>query len=327
METAPPEAEGNTSIETYTPEAPWLNRKPEDGDPPDDEATRATFAKVLQSGLRGAKLNAAGQPPNVYVIFGFASQGYAEDHEGGWAHVVKVLEEWCLANDERHREAGTGWILMTQGDGDYGKKSIESIAQYIRTREPAVPVVFIQSNFGYAEPGTPYWPTYASAGFFGPGVFHQKQKLDKEGKPRTKKDGSPMLAEAWGGYVKDENGTPTGQLGFPDDAIIHQSFGTELLRDHLGGIFVAGGGDITAEQVALYGLRTQGRPGDCFVPAVAVDHSESKLNGLLAPGYKEDAEGKEKETAGVLKVTLQPPKLPGEERDEPPPDRGCCNTL
>ena len=83
-----------------------------------------------------------------------------------------------------------------------------------------VPVVFIQSDFGYAAPGSDYWPTYASAGYFGPGLCHDEPKLDKacllsfiadvcantlkrcalqEGKPRVNKAGVPMKAEAWGG--------------------------------------------------------------------------------------------------------------------------------
>ena len=40
---------------------------------------------------------------------------------------------------------------MSQGDGDYGHDSIETIAQMVAAR--GVPVVFLQSDFGYAEPG------------------------------------------------------------------------------------------------------------------------------------------------------------------------------
>jgi hypothetical protein len=294
--------------EAYTPENPWINAKDKEGNIPDD---RAAFVDVMQHRLVGARLNKSGEKPNLYLIFGFASQGYG-DSETGWPRVESQLDEWCKKNDERHREAGTGWILMTQGDGDYNKKSIESIAQYARNRVPPIPVIFIQSHFGYAAPGTPYWPTYASAGFFGPGLFHDKPKLDKEGNPRMDKDGNGMKAEAWGGYVKDAEDKPTGEYGFPDAAIMLQDFAGVKIREHLGGIFVAGGGEITKEQVALYGLRAQGREGDYFVAATTVDGSESPLNTLLAPGYMEDALALEK-AGGTLKVAIEPPP------DLPPP--------
>lgn len=291
-----------------TTEAPWINEKGPDGGVPDTDETRATFLHILKARLSGAKLNEAGQPPNIYLIFGFASQGYG-DMENGWPLVESTLEAWCRENDERHAEAGTGWILMTQGDGDYGKKSIESIAQYVRTRgdqgKPQVPVVFIQSDFGYAAPGTDYWPTYASAGYFGPGLCHDKPKLDKEGKPRVNKAGVPMKAEAWGGYVKDANDTPTGQLGFPDSAIVEQDFDGEELRNHLGGIFVAGGGAITAEQVALYQMRQAGRAGDIYVPALALDGSASVLNASLASGYEDEAKEAVQSSRGKVKLTLE----------------------
>merc|ERR1711998_827051 len=78
--------------------------------------------------------------------------------------------------------------------------------------------------------------------------------------------------------------------GFPDDAILNHTFDGVCLRDHLGGIFVAGGGDITREQVEIYKLRAAGRPGDYFQPANALDGTPSKLNEVLLTGNVEDAE-------------------------------------
>lgn len=255
---------------------PWFNKKTDEGLPPAD---RAMFVEVLRRHLVGARLAdpSMGETPNLYLAFGFASQGYGE-----WESVERALEQWCQQNDERHRQ--TGWILMTQGDGDYGKKSIETIAQYVAAR--GTPVVFMQSDYGYAEPGSAYWPTYASAGFFGPGLYHQQAKLGQDGQPRVGKDGAVMLKEAWGGYVKDLEGMRTGELAFPDAAMLEESF-DERLSDHLGGIFIAGGGDITAEQVEVYQFGQAGREGDCFVPAVTEGGVESKLNSMLAPTFAE----------------------------------------
>jgi len=255
------------------------------------------------------------EPPNLYLIFGFASQGYCEhdpDGKNGWPAVERILEQYCKENDERHKATGTGWILVTQGDGDYGQKSIESIAQYVRNRDPPTPVVFVQSDYGYAEPGTAYWPSYASAGIFGPGEFHDIPKLDKEGNIRKNKDGEILKSEAWGGYVKDKDSQRTPLLGFPDQAIMTHDFDGVCLRSHLGGLFVAGGGAITEDQVALYSMRNCGRAGDYFIPSVTKDGSESPLNALLAHGSEEEAKAAVKVQGpdGKLRVHLEPPFPP-----------------
>jgi len=263
------------ALQTYTAEKPWINTKGSCG-----PEKRQEFYSILTSGLQGAQLSGK----NLYLVFGFASQGYAEEGPFGWPDVQKSLEAWCQQNDERHKADGTGWILMTQGDGDYGIKSIESIAQYVSKREPKTPVVFIQSHLGYAEPGSKYWPTYASAGYFGEGVYHNAAKLDKEGNPRVGEDGSPMLQEAWGGYVKGATGERTGAFAFPDDAIHNQTFGNDSLAAHLGGVFVAGGGAITEEQVEMYELFKSSRQGDCFQAAVTKDGNPSNLNEVYVTG-------------------------------------------
>merc|ERR1712100_817151 len=249
---------------------PWYNK------PLEETADRSHFLRTLRHDLVGARLAdpTKGEIPNLYLAFGFASQGYGE-----WEGVEKALEAWCERNDERHKQ--TGWILMTQGDGDYGKKSIESIAQFVAAR--GTPVVFIQSHYGFAEPGSAYWPTYASAGFFGRGVFHQQAKLGQDGQEKVGKDGEVLLKEVWGGYRKDSKGERTGEVGFPDAAMLEESFDGVVLGDCLGGIFVAGGGDITMEQVEMYRFGEAGRAGDCYVCATTEAGVESKLNAVLAP--------------------------------------------
>jgi hypothetical protein len=82
--------------------------------------------------------------------------------------------------------------------------------------------------------------------------------------------------------VKDEQGKRTKQLAFPDDAMTRLDFGGGSLMRHLGGLFVAGGGDITREQAEVYQLLANGRPGDCFVPAETMEHVPSKLNSLYS---------------------------------------------
>eukprot|EP00656_Telonema_subtile_P028358 TRINITY_DN3077_c0_g1_i7.p1 TRINITY_DN3077_c0_g1~~TRINITY_DN3077_c0_g1_i7.p1 ORF type:complete len:296 (-),score=68.73 TRINITY_DN3077_c0_g1_i7:97-984(-) len=76
----------------------------------------------------------------------------------------------------------------------------------------------------------------------------------------------------WGGYVKDAAGCPTKQLAYVDWAMQKQRFGGVRLIDHVGGIFIAGGGEITVEQAEIYDIlaidpRTKEllRPGDFVV--------------------------------------------------------------
>lgn len=259
-----------------TPKCPWFNR-PQHQNQTDNDEDRQRFADVLQSGsLRGRRIDKDNADnKNLYLCIGFASQGYAD-----WPSVEQALSAWCDANDERHREAGTGWILLTNGDGNYNRKSIESIAQFVSAR--GTPVVFVQSDFAYCEPDDTYWPTYASAGFFGKGVFHDLDKVDEAGWPLRDADGAPQKRECWGGFAKDSAGAWNGRISYPDAAVLHEEFDNLTLGAHLGGIFVAGGGDIACEQVELYGWDGS-RDGDCFVPASAADGTPSKLNATLSP--------------------------------------------
>lgn len=78
--------------------------------------------------------------------------------------------------------------------------------------------------------------------------------------------------------------------------------GEIMLKNHIGGIFVAGGGAITSEQCFLWRLRDGSRPGDYFVPAKSLDGSDSPLNQLLLPGYVREA--KLAAAASGLGVTL-----------------------
>lgn len=239
-----------------------------------NEQERENFLEILRSGLTGGRLADLNEsePKNLYMVFGFASQGY-----GNWEEIESKLEKWCDLNDKKHKE--TGWILMTQGDGNYGKKSIESIAQFVAAR--GTPVVFIQSHYGYAEPGTKYWPTYASAGLFGEGIHHDQPKLLPCGTPKKDKYENAMFKEVWGGYRKDNEGKRTGEIGFPDAAVLQDTVNGVCLKDYLGGIFIAGGGDITLEQTELYNFKNADRDGDCYVSAETVKGEASKLNKIF----------------------------------------------
>lgn len=58
----------------YTPSTPWLNKKDAAGNLPIGIEVEDEFLQVLRGKLEGARLNAEGEPPNLYLLFGFASQ-------------------------------------------------------------------------------------------------------------------------------------------------------------------------------------------------------------------------------------------------------------
>ena len=246
--------------EPHTLANPWCNRRPTpDGAVPYDSRTRAEFARVLRD---------LGLMNNLCGVFGFASQGFGNADE-----VAAKFDHWC---DENDAHFGTNaWILVTQGDGDYQHPSIATLAHTAARR--GVPVVFVQSDFGYAEPGWQQWPQYATAGIFGPGVYTHAP--DAKGVVAQKK--------CWGGFQQSEDGFRTGTLSFPDSAILTHEFDGLRLVEHLAGIFVAGGGDITVEQsTEIYMLMTAGRSRDRYVAATSAAGVPSLLNQRFGDSQK-----------------------------------------
>lgn len=266
---APPAKKARTTDDTlYTLDAPWTNHGV------DSESRWNTFMDVLCKKLDGGRLNTPEEPPNLYMAFGFNKRGYSS-----YDAVERALSGWCDANDARHNGYDGKWLLLTHGDFAVGHPSLETIASFVQRR--GTPVVFLASDFAYATPGSPEWPAYASAGYFGPGRRHAIPKLDDDGQPLQDINGEVDYRECWGGYVHDANGVATTELSFPDEAVLHKSFGGRQLYDHLGGIFAAGGGDVTAQQADIYGLLSGKRTGDFFVPASDLSGTNSPLSELL----------------------------------------------
>lgn len=250
----------------YNIEYPWMNTKV-NGSLPDFETSWSFFTNVLFNGELGVRVI----DQNIYPIAGFSSDGYSN-----WKDIEPQLSAWCDTNDQRHKN--TGWILMTDGERDYGHKSIESIAQFVAAR--GNPVVFLQSHFGYSEPCDTNWPTYASAGFFGPGKY-------------SFINGDKVKCS--GGYVKDD--TPidsgmsskiypnTGQLAFPDYA--RETYlcpDGRPLSHHFGGWLIVGGDNITREQSEINRFMSTKLRNDAYIPAytIATDKNPSTPSVLNA---------------------------------------------
>jgi len=241
---------------SHSPLFPWVNNKSLQPD-----QARSEFYNILRRGLTSNLVtDVDDEEPNLYLAIGYAKEGYRN-----WNQIKRSLKAWCEENDARHPE--TGWILLTHGDASYGHKSIESIAQYVKSR--GTPVVFIQSSFARTSQFDKYWPTYASAGLFGGGSYNLIDNRNEK---------------AWGGYVKIiNNGKPiiyTGKLAYPDDAMINQDFDGMRLVDYLGGLFVAGGGNIARDQCEIYKFMRSNRLGDLYVPAVSLRGMVSNINSI-----------------------------------------------
>jgi hypothetical protein len=250
----------------YTAENPWMNTKV-NGCLPNFSTSWALFTNILFNGELGVRVTGR----NIYPIAGFSIDGY-----GNWEDIESQLTTWCDTNDRRHKN--TGWILMTDGQRDYGHKSVESIAPFVAARGTAV--VFLHSHFGYCEPCDTDWPTYASAGFFGPGKY-------------SFVNGDKVKCS--GGYVKDDTPTDagmhskiypnTGQLAFPDHAR-----GTCLCPDgkplshHFGGWLIVGGNDMTREQTEINRFMSTKSRKDTYIPAstIGTDNNPSVPSGLNA---------------------------------------------
>lgn len=258
---------------------PWYNQLPEDEDER-EQALRVSyyddqddFFSILTGGFEmgdGRTVSYTGD--NLYLGMGFASNGI-----GNWKDVEKDLADWCNRNDARHDR---NWVFMTHGDAEHfmkdanGEKqpikSIESVAQYIKERD--IPIVCMQSHFGYAEPGDAHWPTYASAVLFGIGKFNTVRGVAKC---------------CYGGYVTNDPGKglmveATGELSFPDEAMALQRIGPNRVRlvDGLRGIFIAGGGPITRAQAEIYKFGS--RDGDGYSHAVTVAGDTSIMSSIYS---------------------------------------------
>ena len=214
------------------------------------------FKNLLLDGSLGVKVS----DKNLYVLCGNATTGYANID-----YILSKIDKWCDIRDSEHPN---GWVLMTNGDGYYGHPSIETIATHIANK--GVPVIFIQSHFGYCEPDSDYWPKYASAGYFGKGVLHPKMVEDK---PKLDSDGNPILVECWGGYQRDIDGNKIG-ISFPDNALNNSFEG--FLINNLGGFLIVGGGKITIEQMEIFKFGSHNK--DHFIIAFDKDKISSPAN-------------------------------------------------
>ena len=254
----------------YNRENPWFNKDCE------FNPTKVhQFLSLMKNGNFGFRMKNS----NVIFLYGLASRGYSN-----MKSILTKVEKYLNEIDYLFPD---GYCVMTNGDGEYECESITTIAKYIADHIMPnggnVPVGFIQSSFGYAEPKTSYWPPYASFGLFGPGIRHIVQKIRK-GEPVFDTNQQPVMTECWGGYVHgednkriidDKTGTPV--LSFVDQVLFDTSeVGLHQLYQNVSGFLVAGGGEITLEQVEIHSIGS--RIMDRIMVAFDKDKLPSNVN-------------------------------------------------
>lgn len=256
----------------YNRETPWFNNNCEFNAKKVNE-----FLSLLKNGSFGFQM----RDRNVVFLYGLASRGYSN-----MSSIIQKTDSYLMEMDNLFPD---GYCIMTNGDGEYDCESITTIAKHIADHVmpngKLVPVGFIQSSFGYAEPGTSYWPPYASFGLFGPGVRHQFQKI-KNGELVFDKQQQPVMAECWGGYVHREEkqlvmdkNTTTPLLSFVDQVLFDSSeIGLNQLYDNVCGFLVAGGGAIALEQIEIHSIGS--RTMDKIMVAFDKDKLPSEVNRI-----------------------------------------------
>lgn len=256
----------------YTLSSPWFNKNCEF-----TPEMVSEFLDLMKNGNFGFRMGGG----NVVFLYGLASRGYS--------NMPTIIQKTTTFLEKMDKLFPDGYCIMTNGDGEYDCDSITTIAKHIAEHEmpngQPVPVGFIQSSFGYAEPGTSYWPPYASFGLFGPGVRHLFQKIRK-GELVYDKQEQPVMAECWGGYVQgpdkqviinEKTGKPV--LSFVDQILFDISeVGLHQLYENVGGFLVAGGGEITLQQMEIH--RIGSRKMDTVMVAFDKDKLPSDVNRL-----------------------------------------------
>jgi len=231
--------EGHTVDFSAHPMNPWSNQGA-DGLPTDSQDQFDLFVNVMKNCLRGTRLSfpfeAGGG--NMYLALGFGEAGFDET---SWNYVSAHLKTWCDHNDERHPR---GWILMVIGEPSVAKRSIHTMAEFVEKR--GVPVVMLMSDFDYVRPEEMMWPAYASAVYFGPGVYHDAINAQEPQPCR-------------GGFARDGHGVVTQQMSFPDACILGRKFEGYNLAEHIAGVFAAGGGREIQDQLKIHRVSKAGR--------------------------------------------------------------------
>ena len=263
-----------TQIERWTKENPWFNRNDNDF----SMETKLEFLDILSNGSLGAKMKGK---KNVFFLYGQATKGYS-----GIQGILEKVDKWMLQVD---KECPEGWILFTNGDGEYDCDSITTIAKHISEHVMPngnkVPVVCIQNDFGYCEPGSDYWPPYASAAIFIPGHRHHTPKI-KDGQVVLNENGDVVYVECWGGFLKGPNGqrlrnntTETTEYKLAAvDEIMFAKDGFKRISDHVGGYLVPGAGVIGLEQCEIHNVGS--RPLDKIIIAFDKNKMRSETNSL-----------------------------------------------
>ena len=281
-----------TSRSIFSKSHPWVNR---------DFHFDSEVSEEIVSHLSCGSFGDVKMKNNVYLLFGFASRGYFNISEK-----LSEADEILCDLDVIHGK--DGYVIIHNGDGTYTDSdgtdipSITTIAnhisEHIMPNGETVPVGFIQSDFGSCLPGSKYWPSNASFGVFVPGRRHKYPKM-REGEIVLDDSGSPLNAEAWGGYLYlnpcDVSSCERESLIIVDkisgkritsavDAVLYEDLtpgeGDNLIeiQKNIVGHLVFAGGEITRDQIEIHNIGV--KKGDRIIFGEDKDGIPSEVNLL-----------------------------------------------
>lgn len=276
---------------------PWI------GD--ESVAAEFEFLQVLRTGIRECRLKFPFESRNLYMLTGFDSNARL----GNWAEISHQVNLWCNRIDELHKsDAGfnrPGWMLLTTVVSERGaampskgyghlkdslNQPMDTMAQIAALiAQRGVPVAVV-SDGPQMDITHPRFPQYASAVLFAPSsriregwAFHKEEPAlwDHLGGVLCV-GGEPALLPQLEALEFEPKRLREGPVGFPTRSTCTLQLG-DRIRDWkpLESVGRRGAAYRIQKQDNNHHQKNQGRPGDCYIPAVDPLGRQAGLNACI----------------------------------------------